>query len=400
MKKKIDKWSISKLGKMYDRINFPEFQREPNVWSKDAKQKLVDSIAREFDISSLYFYSRDEELIECVDGRQRIGAIMSFLGKNTKDMHNAFEFKLINELYEDGQHKFDSLRGKTFEQIERQAENSNCETSKEFISAIEAYELTVVMLSDSKEHNEFNLQFARLNLGVIINSGEKLNAMVGELRDECFEELGRHEFLELVNIPERRFSREQTAAQILTQVFSIESNRRIDGELEFARARHFDLQRLFKEHTTLSGEQKIWIQNLKNILDLLLEGIQDLKFIRSRAVILSLILLAYTRMIKTKEDALQLCKFMGEFSSRLTWQVRKGLSVDEEYKYLIESFQKHVTQASVEKPAVFRRAEVLEKELSYWQNNQMLEADQKYKLRTGESAEEVCRKELLGGLNL
>ena len=47
-------------------------------------------------------------------------------------------------------------------------------------------------------------------------------------------------------------------------------------------------------------------------------------------------------------------KFLEEFLGRLRWQVEKGLDVDPEYRYLID-FQRHVTQASVEKPAVDAR---------------------------------------------
>ena len=52
--------------------------------------------------------------------------------------------------------------------------------AKRFIDQFQSYELTFVELSDSTIEDEFNLQFTRLNLGKIINSGEKLHAMVGE----------------------------------------------------------------------------------------------------------------------------------------------------------------------------------------------------------------------------
>ena len=37
MKKKSIPWTVNKLAKEYPNINFPEYQREPNVWSRDAK---------------------------------------------------------------------------------------------------------------------------------------------------------------------------------------------------------------------------------------------------------------------------------------------------------------------------------------------------------------------------
>lgn len=121
---------------------------------------------------------------------------------------------------------FKDVNGLSFSQISQKAGKKKSGSAAKFKKELFDYQLTVVLLSDSLEDGEFNLQFARLNLGVIINSGEKLNAMVGDLRDICFgdEGLGEHTFLKVVSIPERRFAREQTVAQILAQVFSLESN--------------------------------------------------------------------------------------------------------------------------------------------------------------------------------
>ena len=84
MKRSIERWSVNKLRREYPKIHFPEYQRDPNVWARDAKQRLIDSMIREFDIAPLYFYSRGDDVIDCVDGRQRIGAVMAFLGDNEK----------------------------------------------------------------------------------------------------------------------------------------------------------------------------------------------------------------------------------------------------------------------------------------------------------------------------
>jgi len=109
----------------------------------------------------------------------------------------------------------------------------------------------VVILSDSARPEEFNLQFIRLNLGTIVNSGEKLNAMVGDLRDICFNKLVNNRFLQSVNIPTRRYARAQLAAQIVAQVFSVEKARE-EGVEEFTRVRHADLQKFFKEKPNLA----------------------------------------------------------------------------------------------------------------------------------------------------
>lgn len=385
MKKKTDLWSVRELEKHFKQISFPEYQREPNVWGRVAKQRLVDSMVRQFDIASLYLYFDEDQSIDCIDGRQRIGAIMSFLGENPEDQDNGFEFRLLNEIYTDEDQPFAALDGLTFAALVARSEGDPL--AKRFLAAIrDSYELTIVRLSGSRRPEEFNLQFTRLNLGTIINSGEKLHAMVGELRDACFAEggLGQHPFLELTRIPIRRFAKEQTAAQILAQIFSLE------GKSEFTRTRHFDLQRLFKEHGTLSQEQRKWVDRTREILDLLEKGFVGVGPLRNRSITVSAVLLAWQLKVKKEDEAIRIAKFIDEFTCRLKWQVRKNLDVDDEYRYLVD-FQRHLTQASVEKAAVTARADALREEFIRWDDSGSLKGDQEFKHRTHIDPSEACR---------
>ena len=236
MRKCVDSWTVKELRQQFGQIEFPEYQREPNLWSLVEKQRLIDSMTRQFDIASLYFYQHEDGSIDCVDGRQRIGAIMSFLGDNPKDSDANFPLKRLNEVYEDESSSSQVLVGKRFSQIERMAKESDNPAAKQFVDRLLDYPLTIVRLSDSWAPGEFNLQFTRLNLGTIINSGEKLHAMMGDLRDRCFDGLGEHPFLAGTNIPTRRYAREQVAAQIVAQIFEL------DESGGYARTRHFDLQ--------------------------------------------------------------------------------------------------------------------------------------------------------------
>lgn len=374
MKKKSTTWTVDKLAKVYQSVNFPEYQREPNVWSKDAKKRLVDSMLREFDIASIYIYTDRNGEIDCVDGRQRLGAIMSFLGLNDSDKDNGFEFNVLNEVCEDDSHPFLTLENKNYLEIKNLAGSDD--VAARFVDQFRKYELNVVELSESKVEEEFNLQFTRLNLGKIVNSGEKLHAMVGELRDLCFEELGRHPFLIATRIPTRRYSREQLAAQIIAQVISVEetSGRR---NTEFARTRHLDLQKMFKRHTTVTSVQYEWIDKVKRIFGLLDEAFSDKYSLQNRAIIVSTVMLAYIENINTDVDARDLSEFIDEFVWCLKWQIGKSFDIDREYRYLIE-FQRHVTQASVEKPAVSQRAAILKAGLELWKSDSVLHGDIEY----------------------
>ncbi len=383
MEKRVEPWSVNDLRANFSRIDFPEYQRESNLWSLVEKQRLIDSMVRRFDIASLYFYRHGDDSIDCVDGRQRIGAIMSFLGGDQRDVDANFRFRHLNEVYEDSP-AFAPLVGMTYSEIGKLAEDPQQRIAQAFVETLLEYPLTIVMLSDSKEAEEFNLQCTRLNLGTIINSGEKLNAMAGDLRNECFEGIGRHAFLEGTDIPTRRFARQQVAGQILAQVLSVSDT---GG---FTRTRHFDLQALCKRHNRFTEEQRSLVREVSELLDLLTIPFGQLRVLRNRAITVSTVLLAWKRNIRTEDEAAELATFIDEFVHRLNWQMKRGLLLDPEYHYLTE-FQRSITQASAEASSVEARSRMLEEGLDRWRSSRQLPGDAEYHQRTGFDPSEESR---------
>jgi len=378
MQKHTSLWKISRLMKTINQIDFPEYQREPTIWTRAAKQSLVDSILRDFDISAIYLYRHERGHWDCVDGRQRISAICSFLGENPDDKEdNAFPYKLMNEIFEDADHPYEAFINESYARIAERADQGD-PNAQSFRATFQSYPITVVELSDSAVPEEFNLQFTRLNLGQLIISGEKLHAMVGELRDLCFGRLGQHTFLSGIQIPTRRYAREQLAAQIVAQVFALETSKRDGGGREFARIRHIDLQRLFKLHAAIGSEERQWIERVEQVMDLLEDQLDSLPPLKSRSIVLSLVLLAHERGVETEEDARRFAEFATSFVGRLQWQVSLGLDVDDEYRYLID-FRRHLTQASVEKYSVRARATELERSFDHWREHRQLVGDQEYR---------------------
>ena len=375
MRKKTSLWKISKLMERINDVEFPEYQREPTVWTRAAKRRLVDSIVRQFDISAIYLYRHEEEYWDCVDGRQRISAIRSFLGDNPEDKDDdGFTYRVMNEIYDDEHHPYDDLHDMTFKAIKKSAKRGD-RNAAAFQKSLENYPLTVVELSKTAVPEEFNLQFTRLNLGQLIISGEKLNAMVGDMRNLCFEELGKHAFLSGINIPTRRYAREQLAAQIVAQVFEIERSKRDFGEREFARIRHLDLQSLFKSHARIGREERRWMERLTGVMDLLAGKLDALPELRSRSIVLSLVLLAYEDRVEHEDDAQEIAEFASAFVGRLKEQVRLGLDAQDQFRYLID-FQRRLTQASGEKYSVRERAEELEESFQYWREMGHLKGEQ------------------------
>ena len=373
MEKSIENWPIKNLREMYPQIDFPEYQREPNLWSATEKQRLIDSIIRHFDIAPLYFYRHETGSFDCVDGRQRIGTIMSFLGSG-QDEGSDFPFRILNEIYDEEAPSFHSLEGKTFTDIDLLARQPNESTAREFVDSFLNYQLNIVILSDSDRSEEFNLQFTRLNLGAIINSGEKLHAMVGDLRDVCFDELGSHPFLQGTSIPTRRFAREQVAAQILAQVFSLVESR----AESYARTRHIDLQRLFKLKSKLDESEREIIGRVSELLDRLNLAFGQHIPLRNRAITVSTVLLAWELGLDTQQDAEDVALFVDEFVRTLNWQVKQGLSMDPAYHYLAD-FQRNITQASAESSSVAARARTLQEEFDRWRHSTEFRGDAEWK---------------------
>jgi hypothetical protein len=359
MKRESATFKIDELRQLFAGIEFPEYQREPNVWNLEQKQRLIDSILRQFDIAAIYLYERDDKVWECIDGRQRLNAIMAFLGQNPADEHNRFSLRIENEVAEEGSDPLRDLTGSTFEQLDDKA-------------PILDYEITTVVLSKIVEPSEFNLQFLRLNLGTLINAGEKLHAMVGAMRDRLFERpggLGAHPFLADVAIPTRRYGRELLAAQLMLQA----SSKRELGH--FVRARHFDLQRYLKRYA--DGEDTR-LSEVRATLDALHEAAPSLgRELGNRAIAVSVVLAAWDLGVRSDAAlAERYAQFVDLFLQRLSHQREriKDLRPDPRYGYLV-TFQRHLTQAAVERPAVEYRDETLKEQFALWNETGKLQGD-------------------------
>lgn len=127
-----------------------------------------------------------------------------------------------------------------------------------------------------------------------------------------------------------------------------------------------------------------------------MHNVPGLQQLRSRAIVLSTIMLAYDEGIESEGQAHTLGQFMAELVECVTWQMQKGLEVDREYRYLV-AFQRHLRQASVEKLAVSARAEALKTAYGFWQEHGAMPGDAEYKARTGRDAKAERRGAGKGG---
>lgn len=372
MKKINTYWTIRDLLDIYTKgsIDFPEYQREPNVWNLYKKQRLIDSILRGFDIAPIYVFKKEENTYDCIDGRQRINAILSYLGKNEADTEtNGFSLKIVNEIFEDAN---------LFTEVNDREFMSLLERDKQKILD---YQINVIVISEVENEEELNLLFLRLQLGSILNAGEKLHAMTGDMRDSIFNDIGRHGFFGGINIPYRRYAREQVASQIALNFFSI---RESNGE--FHRSRYVDLQEFFKENSTLNDVGKERIEEIKQVFNTIQIHFGDnLGSIGNRAIAVSVFFVVSELIDQGKESEIdQFLNFFIKFMKTLKWQLSKGVRMDPPYYDLLK-FQTHVTQAAGEKYAIQNRHDFWHEYFYYFGKNNSIKGDEEYLKTTGES---------------
>jgi hypothetical protein len=371
MKKVNQQWSIRILQEKIDDIEFPEYQREPTVWDIERKRKLIDSILRKFDIASIYLYKREDGNYDCIDGRQRINAIISYLGLNEgKDddsdnrYHNNFKFISSDELL--GIKSLEDFNNKTWDELDDNQQ-----------SRVLDYKFNVIEITEIDTDEELNLMFLRLQLGAHLNGGEKLKAMVGSMRDLIFKRfknkppLGEHPYFEYLQIPKRRYSKELTAAQIATNFFSLRK------EKSYKRARFVDLQEFFKNYQKFSAQDNEIAELLYNRLELTYKTITengelDLK---NRAMGISTFFFI-DKLVESEENGKiePFISFLNLFLIRLKEQVEKGIDIEARYRDLLK-FQTYISQAAVEKYAIENRQKFLEEYFKFYLEKGKIKGD-------------------------
>lgn len=340
-------------------IDFPDYQREPNVWDLWKKQRLIDSILRKFDIASIYFYKKKDNTYDCIDGRQRVNAILSFLGENDREgQHNGFSLKIMNEICEDTT-QLEKLNNLTFTNM-----------PVKFQKSVWEYQVNVVEIDKVDDEGELNLLFLRLQLGSILNAGEKLNAMTGYMRDVIFNTIGKHAFFKEIKIPYRRFAREQVAAQIALNYFTVN---------QFHTARYFDLQEFFKKHSGFNRNDEKLVSDLVAIFDKTVKYFGGkLKLIANRAIAVSVFLFVVELIENGQEKKIKsFVEFFEKFMKTLKWQIPKTVEMDREYHELLK-FQTNVTQAAVEKYSIQNRHDFWKKYFAYYEKENRIIGDKEY----------------------
>ena len=325
MKFTVKEWSLIELYIKRNQIKFPVYQRQ-EVWSEGKNKLLIDSIFRGIDIPKLYLqYRRDNEgndEWDCIDGHQRIKAIVGYF---------------------DGDFEYE---GDTFDALS--------DTQKRIV---EDYKLTITEVTEISDE-EVRLLFQRLQLGIPLNSGEKLNAIMSNMR-EFVNIMVKCPFIERLNITARRFAKEQICAQICN------NSEFISKINDFRNSKYEDLEVLYRVNKDFDLESDA-ATNILQVLKILDEifGVRAAE-ITNRASAVSIYFLVEEMSMKEtlrgKEELIR--DFYLEFLRQLREEV--GAGIDAKNRFLL-LYQSRVIQAADTKAALTERHDRLKQAFKHY----------------------------------
>jgi Protein of unknown function DUF262 len=320
-----------------------DYQRE-KIWSRKNQEELLDSIIKNIDIPKIYLarVTNDENFdYECIDGKQRMATLLDFF-EPERNSENPLQVPLAGEKY-------------TYKRLRRDHPN--------FARKIEEFELTFVIYPEIDDDEFLRLIFRRLQLGVRLNSGELLKTYTGTIRDFIYREMGKEApFLRNTNLSEKRFSRQFTLAQVCINSIS----RSETGE--FVRARYDDLGEFFREKQDLDDKDENLLR-IRKVLKIMDDQFgQNAGSISSRAVAVSAYL--FVEDLYLQEEVDQVPDFV-RFYVKLLDHIKVNLKLLSRFREptnrtILEGFQRHISQASVEPYAIRSRDGFLAKAFEYY----------------------------------
>ena len=180
--------TLHKTGRI---IYNTEFQRG-EVWDTQRKQKLVDSILRGYSINTIFLRQLSDGKYECLDGQQRLKTLFKSDDQGKGFLENGFAINPSITPEFNRETYFDEL-------------------PEPLKSKILSYIVYAIIIYTDKDEETCRI-FLRLQEGLPLNSAEKINAMIGFLRNDIVE-LAKHQFMKKIGINDYRFAHRYMIAQ-------------------------------------------------------------------------------------------------------------------------------------------------------------------------------------------
>lgn len=217
--------------------------------------------------------------------------------------------------------------------------------------------------------------FVRLQLGLLLITGEKLHAATGRMKQLIFRKMVRHEFIKNIGVPAKRYAKQTLCAQICINSFTREKLG------DFARTRYDDLIHFFNEYGNPKGKdlERFNVQSTKifDVLDKLNDCFRgEAKNLRNRSYILSIYLFVEELVDDenefSKEEQKNFWVFIFELWKRL--RIESRLGIDRENRELY-SFQTLLSSAPGEAYQIERRHTKLIEYYEHYKNTGKIKGD-------------------------
>jgi hypothetical protein len=309
------KMSISHILSMKKEIKFDTRFQRGLTWRLGHKQYFLDTIRRNWQTSKIFLWETKPDEYACVDGQQRLKTVLSFFSNEfgfSKEVSGAFSGKRREDLDE--------------KQLKK----------------INDYVFDVVFISNASINDVADF-FIRLQMGVPLNAAEKLNAILGDVRDFVCE-VSQHKFFkEVISVRDYRFSHRYLAAQIV-----------LLGKEGAHNLKYGDLKEMYE------GSLPEELQEItKRELDYLARAFQSkTTYIKNRATVISLYYFVHTEFddlsLEGKRQVLR--AFFRAFQDEYYRQ--KDLA-EEDRDPELRTYQLHIVQAADTATAIEERHKIL-----------------------------------------
>ncbi|MEW1952304.1 DUF262 domain-containing protein [Terrabacter sp. NPDC080008] len=203
MKTNRAEFAVSRFNRDRKLINLnPEYQREGGVWSLAKKQLFIDSLLNDFDIPKIYMHKldRDETGFDhaVVDGKQRISTVFEFLADG---------FGLSEDFAYSGPASLGASdvpkSGQKFSEFSQDAKDIFKECKLDVVEV------------DTKELDDIEELFSRLNNGEKLNAAESRNAFGGTMSGLVREVAKNEFFTKKLKFKNTRFAHYEVACKLL-----------------------------------------------------------------------------------------------------------------------------------------------------------------------------------------
>ncbi len=237
--------TLGRLHTIRNGINeFPDYQREGGVWSRERQQLFLDSLLNQYDIPKIYFHDLSDQVggrfsYAIIDGKQRLTTVWSFFD-GTLSLADDFELN-------DALRKSPEYRGLPAPPTGAGAWASMPPDWQEILKGI-TLDIVKVKTDDMDEIEEL---FFRLNNGEPLNAAEKRNNIRGDMTDLIRQVSELPFFKDKVRINSRRYKHREVAAKMVALEWAS-----YKGGNEFADLKKKHLDDLCVHHAAMPGADK------------------------------------------------------------------------------------------------------------------------------------------------